>query len=472
MSITAFSFGEWLPDMPDLGNPGLTVALNVIPKDKTYKVYLPLLDAGNAGPSRPRGALRPLSTNNPLLVSLYVGFDTSLQILTAGSFTNKSASTYSSSTVYWRFAQFDELVIATNKFDNPQRHTIGAATNFTSLAVSGTAPKAQHIGVVNEFLVLGNLVDSGSTAQPYSVAWPAITDPTNWPTPNSATAIATQSGVQRLDAALGEVTFIAGGDQFGIIAQQGGLTRMTYAGPPVVFQFDTYERGRGSFFPNAGVQAEGLFYFISLSGICVTDGVSVRSIGAGKTDRYFLDTVNFGFAERVYGAADFEQKLIFWGFPAVGPVPDTILIYNYAENRFTSASQAHEVLLSAALGSSSISISAFSSANKYASFVGSPGTATLTSGEVEPNPGGCALVNGIKAIVASSGTAPTMGVQVGSRDDQATSVSYSSTTAPTSRTGFADFRSDARFHRARVYIAGNFDKALGLEIDATPTGGM
>lgn len=461
-------FKDWLPDHPDLGNPGLTQATNVLPKDFTFKAFRPLTDAGSAGPSRALGAIRPSSANNPLMASLYVGFDTSLQILTGGTFTNKSSATYNSSTEYWRFAQFDELVIATNKYDVPQRHTIGAASNFTALAVSGTAPKAQHVGVIGEFAVLGNLVDSGGTAEPYSVCWPAISDPTNWPTPNSSTAIAVQSGRQRLDAEFGEVTSIVDGDQYGIIAQRGGLTRMTYVGPPVVFSFDTYEKGRGSYFPNAGVKVGNRFFFISLGGICVTDGVNVEPIGAGKTDRYFLSLVNFGFASHVYGAVDYEQKLIFWGFPAVGPDPDTILIFNYEESRFASASQSLEMLISAAESNSSIDIGAFSTAHKLGAFTGTAGSAVLTTAELEPNAGGYTSEIAIKPLADQTLNGIT--IAMGTRNDRTSAVSYTAEQTANSRSGFANFRTAAKYHRARLTISGTFNAAQGLEYQAVPDG--
>jgi hypothetical protein len=193
--------------------------------------------------------------------------------------------------------------------------------------------------------------------------------------------------------------------------------------------------------------------------------------------------VDYDFPLSVWSALDSNNNLIYWGYAGTGHTggrPNMILVYNYEKNRWTHANQQHYALVTSppSIAQSSFwsfplnRLLAFDANSIISFFAGAAGTATLISGEVEPQPGGCALVNGIKAIVSSSGTAPSIAVQVGSRDDQAAAVSYSATTAPTSRTGFSDFRSDARFHRARVYIAGNFDKALGLEIDATPTGGM
>jgi hypothetical protein len=105
--------------------------------------------------------------------------------------------------------------------------------------------------------MLGNLRDSvgGSTTRPYTVQWSAIDDPQYWPTPGSDEAIASQSGNQMLNPTLGEVMGIFGNDQFGVIFQQGGVTRVTYVGGTTVFQFDEYEVGRGLLFPNSATTA-------------------------------------------------------------------------------------------------------------------------------------------------------------------------------------------------------------------------
>lgn len=472
MSITAFSFGEWLPDLPDLGNPGLIEAANVLPFDG-YAAYKPLSTTLNALASNPRYGLRATGGGGDYI---YVGISSVSAgrllrgIATGGVWTDLSAATYTP-TGTWQMAQFREYVVATNGFDSPQFQTLGSASSFATLgSTTGNAPAARNVAVVGQFLVLGNLLGDS-----YSVQWSGVGAPTSWPTPNSSTAIAQQSGKQTLDSELGTVSGIFGGDQFGLIMQTGGIVRMTYAGPPVVFQFDTISRGIGLNFQNGAVKIGEIIYFASFKGFFATDGTTTVPIGKGKVDSYFISLVDTTLPALVSAGVDWQRKLIYWSFPTAADSgnPSQVLIYSYVEKRWTHASDTVRLMVKGTESTfETFGFEAFGNDQKLGRFTGTPGTATFTSGEVEPQPGGCALINGIKAIVASSGTAPTIGVQVGSRDDQATTVSYSSTTAPTSRTGFADFRSDARFHRARVYIAGNFDKALGLEIDATPTGGV
>ncbi len=72
------------------------------------------------------------------------------------------------------------------------------------------APNARQIGVINRFLMLGDL-DQGSGAVPYAVQWSSINEPTDWPTPGTSTARARQASEQFLQAEQGAVTAIAGG---------------------------------------------------------------------------------------------------------------------------------------------------------------------------------------------------------------------------------------------------------------------
>jgi hypothetical protein len=480
VSITAFSFGEWLPDLPDLGNPGLTEALNVLPSSGGgYVPFLPLLPSSATLPSQATGGFRVIYAGGAsgLIAGGLAGAYFSTDDGASWSTIVASASSYVSTTAPWQFGEMNGIIVGIR--DTEYLRYTTAIAHATFVAVT-SAPLAEELGIVNQFVVLGNLgsVPNGGEA---AIQWGPIGDPAAaWPTPSSATAIATQSGRQFLDTNFGTVTGIHGNDQFGIILQEMAVTRMTYVGPPAVFQFDRISAGIGAAVTESTVKFEGLVYFLSRYGAYVTDGVTVQQIGEAKISRY-LSTLFHSSGTVIRTGIDTQRNLIYWGIAStisaasLGYV-DHMLVYHVREKKFTHAPQSLYCFIenSGQQGQapSSAGLQAFGLASTLGYFNGSAGTATIITGEVEPQPGGCALINGIKPVIASSGTAPTIGVQVGSRDDQATSVSYSSTTTPTSRTGFADFRSDARFHRARVYIAGNFDKALGLEIDATPTGGM
>jgi hypothetical protein len=464
-------FKDWLPDQPDLNNIGLTEAKNVLPVDGSYRSFSALTAYSTTAPSRPVGALYPSGANGSTFFdSIYAGLQTALYVYTAATgWTNKSSATYGSTTD-WDFVQFDELVIATNGVDVPQRHTLGSAAAFTALAVSTTAPIAKAVGVINRFVMLGNLEAAAGLTREHSVQWSGIDAPTNWPTPLSTTAVSVQSGLQDLYQELGPVRGIYGGDQHGIIVQAGGLTRATYIGGNVVFQFDTISKTHGAAFPNASININGILYFVSIRGFCATDGVNVIPIGDQKIDRYFLNNVSFPDAVRMTAAHDANKKLILWNVPTLtssAGQPNLMLVYNYEEKRWTRTDQVSEVLFTPPAALPLLGPYGFTSIYQASTFTGTHGTAILTTGEIEPSPGAFARVNGIKPLIDQS----ALTVAMGTRNDRTSAVTYTGETSVNSRSGFADFRSEARYQRARITIAGTFNAAQGLEFMAVPSGG-
>ena len=464
-------FKEWMPDAPPLGNPGLIECQNALPLDGTYKSFAPLTGSGTAAPNTVIGAIWSSSPSG----GRYFGTLTNLyrQVLTTAQSALSAATYNTDADGYWRFIQYESLMIATNYADLPQAHTVGAAGNFSSLATSGTTPAAQHVGVIGQFVMLGNLKDSGGTARPYTVQWSSIDQPRNWPTPGSDTAIASQSGEQVLNPAWGDVMGIWGNDQFGVIAQQGGLTRCTYVGGTTVFQFDEFESGRGCLFPNSPIQIGNLTYYISPAGFCVTDGVTVKNIGANKVDNYFRSQVNFIYKPKVRGAADFQKELLYWSFVSQSSgaaATDQLLIYNWQEDRWSRASTVAESIFNArhniTVSESPRPVEGWQASRTIGSFTGAPGTAVFESGEVELNEGGFSHVTGVKPLVDQA----SVTVELGYRNDQATAASYTSATTPTTRTGYADFRNSARYHRTRVNVTGTIGAMQGVEFNALTEG--
>lgn len=464
-------FGPWLPDLPDLDNPGLTDCKNVIPVEGGYRPFNPL--AGNiyALAERPQGGLA--FPNPPASHTTYVGTATKLYI----SGVDKSGAAYNTaSSGFWRFAEYRGLIVATNGVDFPQRQTLASGANFAALASTGTAPKAVHVGTIGQFVVLGSL----TTTQRSRIQWPAIDDPTDWPTPGTADAVSKQAGAQDFDAEYGYVTGIASGDQFGIVLQNAGLTRMTYIGGVEVFQFDQYEFGRGAFFENATVQAAGWTYFIGIDGFYRTNGVDVQPIGAGRINRWFFSQLDAAYPERVYGAWWGLHRCVAWSIPTSASTsgrPKLLLFYHYDTDRWSYTDQEIEcpIGLLGATGTTATSFGSavfgFNSSHQLQTFEGTPGTAILTTAEVEMTPGGRTQIQGVKPLIQHTSTV-TATVAAGTRDRLDAAVTYTAESTPHARTGFADFRSDAYFHRARTTITGNFTTAIGVEFQQVPTGAV
>jgi hypothetical protein len=463
------TFKDWLPDLPDLNNPGLTQAQNVIPVSGSYTSYAPLSTTLNALTSNVRNAMRASDVSGDWL---YVGIsNASAGALyrgsgSAGSWSLVSISTFTP-TGTWDMVQYGGEVIATNGTDLPVYQSLGSASNFATLGSSaGTAPAARKIGVIGQFIVLGNMP---LTSTAYTVRWSGIDDPHSYPTPNSATAIAMQSGEQELPAEFGAVTAITGGDQFGLIFQAGGITRMTYIGGGAVFQFDSIDKGNGCSFLNGVVKVGALVYFVSAKGFFVTDGVQVMPIGSAKVNEYFLSRVDFSLATNVVAGVDWRRKLILWTFPATGDSgnPSSALAYHYEEKRWSLLVDTIRFFVRGTESEfQTYGFEAFGNDNKLGRFNGVPGTALITSAELEPNPGGYTSEFAVKPLVDQA----SVTVAMGTRDTRSAAVSYSSETTANSRSGFANFRGSARYHRARLSITGTFNAAQGIEYQAVPTG--
>jgi hypothetical protein len=466
LAVTSISFGEWLPDQADLGGGGLIVAQNVLPVDDGYVPFRPLdtslatFPAANAVDSAAFGFADP------------VGY-----IYAHSAFAHTLASSANGATFTVRgtisgnvcFTQFDNLMIMASDQSAPFVHTIGASTNISTLSAA-TVPFAGCIGVVNRFVVLGDVNDT-ITDRPSTIRWCSIDDPTKWPNPNSATAIATQAGEQNLNAAYGDVKAIHGGDQYAIILQRNAVIRMTYVGPPVVFQFDAIDIMHGLALQRGSIKVGNIVYFISDIGFFRTDGVSVQRIGQGKVDRYFLSTIQHPNRTVPNCGYDPSTGLVYFGYStdASSFDIDRIIIYNPATDSFSFANQDLEVFVTPIPGLSSPSkLLGFGVGGNsvLGSFQATAGAATLETSEFEISPGGRGFLSGIKPNVESSGTAPAVSVRVGYRDDLSAASTYTATTTPYTRTGMANFRIDSKYAKAEVRVVGNFDKTRGIAAEA------
>jgi hypothetical protein len=479
------ALGEWLPDLPELGNLGLTEARNCIPVDDYYTDFQTLAASGSTLAATCNGAFAAIDSNGD--PEIYAGTETALYERVGSAWTNRAAATLGA-TEYWQFAQFENLVIATDYSNDVLYKTIGAASNF---ATHGSAPNARQVGVINRFLVLGDL-DQGAGAVPYATQWSAIDDPLDFPTPGTSTARAEQAGEQFLQAEHGAVTAIAGGQFWGLVFQKRAITRYTYVGGDIVFQIDNFERSRGCWCPKSHIQVGNLSYFFAHDGVYVTDGQSVRGIGDGKVDRWLTNRLSQGDLERVTAGVDWDSKCIYWLFPTISTVPDTVLIYSIAKNRFAYANQSAQLVfpsfsesidmdsldslyptledIGVSLDSSSWrggipTIMGVSTGRQLGVFTGDSGVAVFETGERDENPFGRVFIRGVRPLVTGSPSAVTVAIATRDTQDNAGRV-FGSAQTRTTRTGVCDFRTQGRFVSSRLTVTGGFDRAIGLEFDA------
>lgn len=491
---TRAGFGPWLPDLPALDNPGLVEALNALPIDGVYKPFLPLTSASDAFSSRIQGAYAASDADGN--TRIYAGDASTLKELSGTSWIDRSQSGgyTTQDTQYWNWAQYDEKVIATNFADPIQTIDLGGA-QFGDL--SANAPRCRHLGIVRGILMAGDTSDATNGHVPYRVQWSAIGDPTDWPTPGSLDAISKQAGAENMNPSYGKVMGISDGEEFCIVMQERALTRFVYVGGNTVFQVQTYEYIRGVYSPRSWVQIGSRVFYLSADGFYTTNGSTVEPIGNGKVDKFFLDDLNTNYINRITAAVDPNNKLILWSYPSTASTsgePDSVLIYNYEEGRWSHAEQAAQLIfsskttgytldqldsvsaslddLSPSLDSSfwtggNPSLGGITADNKYAVFGGSALDATFVTGEKSMNPGGRTMVDGVKPLITGN---PTVTVEVGSREDQSDAVTWSTAVTANSRTGIANFRVDDFYHRARIVASGGFTQAIGYEMHAKSRG--
>ncbi len=480
--------GEWTPDMPDLGSTAIT-AQNVIPWTNAYKSFPSLVTQSNALNARCQGATfaRDAGSN----VYNYAGTASKLYVQAPGSQNYTDASrlaggAYATATDdWWEFAAWGATLIAVNGTDSPQSITLGGA-NFAALA--GSPPIARHVGIIRDFVVLGNVNDGTHTNR---VQWSAINNSTDWTV--SAT---TQADYQDLQGDGGWVQKVVGGE-YGIVFQERAVWKMTYVGSPVIFQFDNIERNRGAFAAQSVIGWGNMVFFLAEDGFYViVGGLPAIPIGAGKVDKTFLNDLLAAFNYRVNAAIDPTNKLVMWAYPGAGSGDGTctnILIYNWAVKRWSIVTglSVETFARYAATGyslesldavSTSIdtltpsldsrywvggaqSMAVFDSTHKLNTISGTAMSATVDTGEVQLSPGKRSNVLWSRPLIDGNEAS----VALRTRDRLADSAAYGSTSAQDD-SGWCAHRSNAFYHAARTTTTGAFNFIQGVELAYTHDG--
>lgn len=486
-------FSEWLPDLPSYGNPGATIAKNVIPAGMHYEQIPGLTIYSNALTARPQGAFPARDIDGT--VFNFAGDATKLYKRSAATYSDVSRTSggaYSAGTdEQWNFTQFGRNVYATNFNDNIQAFTMGSSSNFAALA--GSPPRARYLAIVkNDFLVLANL----STAT-YRVQW----SPQGNPAGTWGTDPATLADYQDLSSEWGFIRQIVGG-QYGTIFQEKAITRMTFVGSPLAFVFDQLETNKGTQAPGSVCKVGNSIFYLGLDGFYMFNGQSSEPIGANKIDKTFFADLDQNYMDRIRTVADERKMLVYLSYPGAGNTggrPNKLLIFNYSPNaqrRWTQVELDTEVLcasiadgytldtldtlsgsidaLSASLDSEiytggQFSLAAFDSSNKLNYFNGNALTATIETSEVQPNPGNRSeLIESRPIIEGNSSTVTTL------TPLHRTKLTDSYTTDSTislNSSGTFPMRTNDMFHRLRISIAGGFTTASGIDVlQANQTG--
>lgn len=489
--MATIPFGEWLPDQPPIGLKGATVVTNVIPDAVSYRPFPKLSIFSNAIGGRCRGAVYatdPAKTNYN-----YVGDASALYQLVQQSFTSVTRAVggaYSMDTTdVWEFANWGNTVIAVNGFnDLPQQISLGA-TAFVNLSVG---VKAKHIGVMRDFVVLGNVSDSATNV--YRVRWCAINNPTDF-VPSAATL----ADYQDLPSEGGHVQKVLGGET-GVVMQERSIWRMQFVGSPLIFQFDRVHNGIGAYIPQSCVRYQNLVFFLSRDGFYSFDGTELEPIGRGKVDRFFFSELNLPNLARTVAAIDPGNKLALWAYPSTSSSgnPDKLLAYSWAFKRWvlveglnldyllqvTTSGYTLDGLDAVSTNLDSLTVSldneqwtggqiilaAFNSTHRMGLFNGAAMGAKIDTAEFQIFEGSLAMLTEIRPNVI--GLSASMTLAVYNRNTLTQSLSVGTAPTAPNATGFVEVRRTARYFRVRLETSDgvDFTHLLGVDPNAVPAG--
>ena len=328
MNKVALEFGSWEPDAALLNGQQAPEAKNCVPAKRGYRPMrglLPMQYGPLPGKVQDAASLR---AGEDLLT--WAATSGGLFALEGGEWKQKhSGQAVSDSRDFCDYGPAIYALFGSELL----RAEIDAAQTGEFAEVEG-APNAEVLGVVRDFLVLGRLSD-----YPSGIHWSAIDNPTSWPAIGTDDAQYVQSDRQIFPVG-GRVQAIVGGvgGIDGLVFLESAIQRMTYVGPPYIFQFDPVDRERGLLASKSAVVAGNLCFYLSEDGWRVTDGSTVKGIGLERIDSWFFENCDNARIREVRGVHDVQNRLALWTFPsdvAAEGVHDRLLVYNYAVDKWS-----------------------------------------------------------------------------------------------------------------------------------------
>lgn len=451
----------------------------MIPAAEGYEPFPGLSITTDALTARCRGAVGARDIDQA--AHIYAGDASKLYELEGTTWTDRSkvGGYTAGDETRWNFAAYGDRLIATNGIEAPQY--IDMSTAATAFADLPNAPTADFVTSFSGFVVFGSLSTSN-----IKIKWSALENSESY-TPGTG-----QSDEQTFPDG-GRITGLASVDVLYIFKEKA-IIRGQYVGPPYIFQFDTIVSGIGCTSPGSLVQYGRLFFFLHEDGWYIFDGANVKPIGVEQIDEWFKTDSARAFWYNISSMIDPQQKTVMWAYASTGSagLPDTILLYNWAVDRWAYVRMQVEVLVSAlSLGISpddltstdvdTLTVSfddpsflggtfykgAFNYDHKMGSLAGDAVAATLETGDVQVFPGARALTRYVSPI----GDATDITVKVGVRERQGDAITWSDAAAQEA-SGRCPVRKSGRFHRFRIEAPAGSDWAHinALDLDAVKAG--
>lgn len=301
-------FGNWLPDIPAYGNPGLTVARNVYASPIGYKPVKAISAVTTSLPVTWKGGGSFINTDGT--TATVAGTDSGLYAYISSAWVLKYAGSYSAR---WAFAQWGSFVIGVNG-GSPVKYTI---TTAAGAALGGAPPSATMLAVVRDFVFL-----AGNSSAISTVYWSGYNNAEQW------TIGTNQCDAQPLPDG-GAITGLAGGE-YGLAFQDAAIHRFTYVGTPLIFQRDKIVDGIGCV-ANGGLATFGrTTFFLSARGFySISDG-GLEPIGDTKVNETFWKLYSRADVQTyIRCVIDPKRSLVIWS------MPDRLWVYNWTLQKWT-----------------------------------------------------------------------------------------------------------------------------------------
>ena len=342
--------GEWLPDQNPIALPGLSQADNVYPTLTGYRSFNGRnpVPGVNALLYRCRGGTSGDTQGGTKFTIVGSAEDNGgagrevLILWETGQWveikpTNPALLTSMDSESRMNFVVYGDRIIMVGRNIVPcsidtEGNAPNASTNVMA-TLSSEASQADVCATFKEFLILGNIHNTGSTNGPIigtqraGLHWSAIGQPASWPGIGSAAAINAQSDFQVLDGDGGEITAIVPAGEWCAIFRERQVWRMDYVGGSNFFSFRKIDSNRGCNIPNAAIAVGGVVYFPSSEGFLACDGSTLSPIGESKVDRYWREGTSSASKDLSTAVYNAETESIYWTMAQGGNTPTTVLAY-------------------------------------------------------------------------------------------------------------------------------------------------
>jgi hypothetical protein len=480
-------FGGLKADRPDLLNGELEGAENCVPYSDSYGPFpAPVPYSSSVGATVINAYSTKDLTGN---VYTFLGTEGSLwkESSTAINNISRTASyTTSNDGALWEFETFGNTVVAANGADKLNFYEMGTSTTFLDMSASSSAPLARHIAIVKDFLVTGHQPNAENRIQ--------------WSRQNNVARYDVsqryQSDFQPLPGTDQLIKRITGGDT-GHILTNTSAWLMTYVGSPIIFRFDEVAKNVGCQASGSVARYQGITFFLGTSGFHAFDGNQAVPIGRDQVDETVLGELNKATLNKIRATVDPVNRLYLMAYPSIASTDGTcnrIAIFSWDTGRWTLVTENTQTVFNHMTGGLTLeglnaygtmetlafsldssvwqgglsALSCVGTDTRIARFEGDAKTAVITTGESQLVVDARAFVTSIRPLVQGN-SSTSISVEVGRRDRLIDTVSWGASSAMNS-SGHCPVRSNARYHRMRMTVAGGFDRIMGSDLDFTKEG--